>query len=328
MRRYWEEQRPPSMLRGSLLLRLLSGIGMLALIGLLIVKTGDPSMWRWFTGENGRAAENEPAPVPIPIPDAAGPTHEDAEQQAAIREEFQAITDGTTNLQKVEMIPYARLVLWTKNQPFERMWRLARGDLLYTQFYDEPNKYRGELIRMKVDVHRALDAGEIDGTRLHEVIGVTENSWGRPYFLIVIDYPKGMPVGDKLGESAKFVGYFLKLQGYEPVEAKPGDPVQRTPLLIGRLEWTQPATVKKNSSAEWLLGLAALIIIGLFAGVMFLIVKLKPRRTTRLTNKVTAPYGEVVSIESWLDRADATGDEDTSNADGDERPTCGDDLDV
>lgn len=328
MRRYWEEQRPPSMTRGSLLLRLLSGIGMLALIGLLIVKTGDPSMWRWFADENGRAAENEPAHTPPPILDATGPTHEDAEQQTAVREEFQAITDGTTNLQKVEMIPYARLVLWTKNQPFERMWRLARGDMLYTQLYDEPNKYRGELIRMKVNVHRTLDAGEIDGTRLHEVIGVTENSWGRPYFLIVVDYPKDMPVGDNLSESAKFVGYFLKLQGYEPVEAEPGDPVQKTPLLIGRIEWTPPVTVKKDSSVEWFFGLAALIIIVVFAGVMFIFTKLKPRRTVRLSNIATSPAGEVISIESWLDQADATGDEDTSNADGDERPAGGDDLDV
>ncbi|NLF06491.1 MAG: hypothetical protein GX594_00710, partial [Pirellulaceae bacterium] len=152
MRRYWEEHRPPSMMSASLMLRLTSGIGMLALISLLIVRMGDPSMWRWLAGEDGRAAENEAALNPPPLPDATGPTHEDPDQAVAAEEEYQAISDGTTTLQKVEMVPYERLVFWTKNQPFERMRRLGRGNLLYTHLYDEPAKHRGELVVMDVDV--------------------------------------------------------------------------------------------------------------------------------------------------------------------------------
>ncbi len=329
MRRYWEEHRPPSMMSASLMLRLTSGIGMLALISLLIVRMGDPSMWRWLTGEDGRAAENEAALDPPPLPDATGPTHEDPDQAVAAEEEYQAISDGTTTLQKVEMVPYERLVFWTKNQPFERMRRLGRGNLLYTHLYDEPAKHRGELVVMDVDVHRAIDAGHArDGTPLHEVIATTAKSWGRPYFLIVVDYPKNMPLGDKLSEKAKFTGYFLKLQGYEPAETQPGAPIQKAPLLIGRLDWKPPLEVKNDSSMEWLVGLSLLIVIVLVLGVSIIIARLRPRRTAAPRSIATSPAGEVISIESWLEQSDLNIDVGESNVDNDGPPPNREDLDV
>lgn len=317
------------MFRVSLMLRLLSGIGMLVIVSLLIVRMGDPAMWRWLTGDNGRAAENEPAPPPRPIPEATGPTHEAPDQTDAAREEFQAITDGTTRIQKIEMVPYNRLAFWTKNQAFERMWRLGRGGLLYTHLYDEPDKYRGELIAMNVDVRRSYDEGKTsNGIPLHEVIATTSKSYGRPYYLMVVDYPKGMPVGDGLNEKAKFAGYFLKLQGYEPIKAKPGDPIQRAPLLIGRLEWKPTVEVETDNSMEWIIGLSVLSVIGLVLGVMFIIAKLKPRRRATPPNIATSPTGEVISIESWLGQSDINIDESKSNVENDGHHPSGEDLDV
>ena len=70
------------------------------------------------------------------------------------------------------------------------------------------------------------------------------------YDLIVLDYPKGMPLGYDIRENARFAGYFLKLQGYEPANARPGQRPEKAPLLIGRLEWTPPATPPAEQSQQ------------------------------------------------------------------------------
>lgn len=328
MRRYWEEQNPPSMISGSLLLRLASGIGMLVIVSLLFVRMGDPNLWRWLTGEDGQPPpENRSAP-PLPIPEATGPTHEDPDQAEMAREEFQVMTDGAMNLHKIEMEPYYRLVFWSNNQPFERMKRLGRKDLIYTHFYDEPDKYRGQLVTMDFDVCQALDAGKArDGTQLYELSGFTSNSWGRPYFLIVVDYPKDMPVGTSLNERVKFTGYFLKLQGYLPAEAKPGDPIEKAPLLIGRIKWEPEVVPEVDDTREWFWGLALFVIVGLVLAARFLYFRLKPRRGAILPSTAMSPSGDVISIDSWLDQTDLNVDENGSNVADDGRRWSEKDLD-
>ena len=316
MRRYWEERSPPSMFSGSLLLRLVSGLGMLVIVALLIARMGEPGTWRWLAGDNGPPPAKRPTAPPAPIPPATGPTDEDPDQAEMAREEFQALTDGSLELRREEMEPYYRLVFWVKNQSFERLWRRAKKDLIYTNFYDSPDKYRGKLAALDVDVRQVLDAGKgRDGTQLYELRGFTAHSWGRPYFLIVIDLPKGMPVGPSVHERVKFAGYFLKLQGYEPAEAKPGDPIQKGPLLIGRIEWKPPVAAPVEESRDWIWWVALLAIVGLVLAVRFFYWKLKPRRPARPS--AVSPEGEEFSIESWLDNPDLNIDEGKSNDEDD-----------
>ena len=327
MRRYWEERSSPSMFGGSLMLRLLSGIGMLVIVSLLIVRTGEPDMWRWLVGGDGQPAEKQSAQPP-PIPKATGPTHEDPDQAGMAREEFQAITDGTLKLHKIEMVPYCRLVHWVKNQPFERLRRLARSDLVYTHFYDEPDKYRGQLVTMDLDVRRVLEAGEgRDGEKLKEIWGFTDESWGHPYVAIVVDCPKDLPVGPSVREKVTFAGYFLKLQGYRPAEAKPGDPIEKAPLLIGRIQWKPAVAPRDDRSQEWIWGLALLGVIGLVLAARFLYFRLKPRRRASLSSVATSPSGEVISIDSWLEQTNLNTDENGTNVADDGRRQGEKDLD-
>lgn len=328
MRRYWEEQRPPPTLSGSAPLRLAAAVGMLALVYLLIARMGDPNMWRWLAGGEGGPPQARRNAATPPIPESAGPTHQDPDQAAMAREEFLALADGALNLQKVEMVPYCRLVTWVKNQPFERLRRLAREDLIYTHFYDEPEKHRGELVTLKLDVRRALDAGAACGdTQLHEAIGVTQQSAGRPYFLIVLDYPKDMPRGASLDQRVRFAGYFLKLQGYRAAESKPGDPILKAPLLIGRIEWTPPVAAKEDDSRSWRLGATLLIVVGLAIIVFYIFAKLKPKKITTLSGTATTATGAVVSIESWLEQSDLNINENERNDENDERGRDAPDLD-
>jgi hypothetical protein len=59
------------------------------------------------------------------------------------------------------------------------------------------------------------------------------------YDTIVVDLPKGMPIGTRISEQVRFVGYFFKVQAYQPALAKPRDPPLPAPMLIGRLVWKQ-----------------------------------------------------------------------------------------
>ena len=71
---------------------------------------------------------------------------------------------------------------------------------------------------------------------------------------MVVDYPKGMPSGPDIRERAKFVGYFLKLQGYLPHDGRPGQRAEKVPLLIGRLRLgTASLSPGTDRTLEWAL---------------------------------------------------------------------------
>ncbi len=194
MRRDRPTQRPASVFRGPERWRLISGVMMLVVLCMLIARAKDPSVWRWLAP--GKAAEPQAAAPAPKVPEPTGPTDEDPEQADAAREEFQAVTDGTLGLGPEEMEAYNRLVFWVKNQSFARLWQRARKGLWYTDLYDAPGKHRGELVALDVEIGRAQSVGKSrDGIPLYEVWGATEESRGRLYDLIVVGYPKEMPVG-------------------------------------------------------------------------------------------------------------------------------------
>jgi hypothetical protein len=323
MRRYWLERRPPGMFRGAELPRLASGLVMLAVLYQLIVWASNSDTWRWWVKEGNKSASaaqqaGPPTPKPTPkLPPATGPTDEDPDQAETAREELQAVTDGSLTLGPEEMEPYDRLVFWVKNQSLARLRQRARSDLLFTNFYDEANKYRGQLVTLEMNVRRILDAGKNrEGTQLYEVWGFTTESRDRLYVAIVVDLPKGMPIEPSVYEKARFTGYFFKLQGYHASGARPDAVPDRSPLLIGRLEW-QPAAVAApplDNTQEWTWGLSLLAVIGAILVLRWGYVKwLRPRPAARSTIP-DAASGEAIPIETWLERSSfhGTGDEEQS----------------
>ncbi len=312
MRRYWQERRPPGMFRGAELPRLLSGLVMLALIYQLIAWARNSDTWQWWVKEGSTAAQvakqaGPPAPEQTPkLPPATGPTDEDPDQAETAREEFQAVTDGSLTLGPEEMEPYDRLVFWVKNQSVARLRQRARSDLLFTNFYDEANKYRGQLVTLEMNVRRILGAGKNrDGTQLYEVWGFTTESRDRLYVAIVVDLPKGMPIGPAVYEKARFTGYFFKLQGYHASGARAGAVPDRSPLLIGRLEW-QPAAVAApplDNTQEWTWGVSLLAVIAAILVLRWGYSKwLRPRPAAR-SMIPDAASGEAIPIEAWLERS-------------------------
>jgi hypothetical protein len=310
------------MFHGAELPRMVTGLVMLAVIYQLIVWARSSDTWQWWVKEGDKpvAAKQVRPPAhkpPVKLPPATGPTDEDPDQAETAREEFQAVTDGSLTLGPEEMEPYDRLVFWVKNQSLARLRQRARSDLLFTNFYDEADKYRGQLVTLQMNVRRILDAGKNrEGTQLYEVWGFTTESRDRLYVAIVVDLPKGMPIGPSVYEKARFTGYFFKLQGYHSSGARPGAVPDRSPLLIGRLEW-EPAAVAApplDNTQEWVVGLSLLTLIGAAFALRWAYSKwLRPRPATRSMTP-DAAGGEVIPIEAWLERSSflGAGDEEGS----------------
>ena len=345
MRRYWREPPPPSMFRGAELTRLLTGLVMLAVIFMLIARARDPNTWVWFTGDSGnqppkpaavavpgeKGAKGENSPTagkpgekeaetpkpPQPSPAVAtGLTDEDPDESDDAEMEFEVVTDGTLELQREEMVPYNRIVRWVRNQPYEALRRRARTDVVFTQMYQHPEKYRGQIIALDLNVRQVLDAGDNDD-RIHlwEVLGWTTESKAWLYWTVVVDLPKDMPVGPSVYEKAKFVGYFFKLQGYHEAGAKPHAAPLRAPLLIGRLEWkpVKAPQAGDDSSSEWVWGLGLLAVLGLAVGLWFVYYAIRGKPAKKPVTVAGSEAGESVPIESWLEQPDFGGEDDGNN---------------
>src|SRR5688572_11441008 len=103
------------------MMRLMTMVVMLGVLGMLIARSADPNSWRWLTGEGKVAVDQaaEPADDPFadakklapPVPERVtpGPTDQDREEQEGAVEQFQAISDGATQLGREEMPAYWRL---------------------------------------------------------------------------------------------------------------------------------------------------------------------------------------------------------------------------
>lgn len=244
---------------------MLTMVVLLGVVGLLMVQARNPANWKWFAGE--QPAPNRPAETPRPaaakaggVPPggtvAPGPTDEDPEQRADSTEEFQAVTDGTIGIQPEEMLAYWRLLLWTEHQSLETLQRRARANVFFTELMQFPEKFRGRLVTLDLNVRRVL-AYDLDDTplgkrRLYELWGFTEESKAWLYVAVTAHLPEGMAVGPEVEERVRLTGYFFKLQGYFEAGAKPRAPALRAPLLVGRLSrFAPPPGVQASPGDDW-----------------------------------------------------------------------------
>jgi len=264
------------MFRSSEWLRLGSMLAMLAVVFLLMTRLRDPDTVRAINAllKPGPEARDAPQPAPAQAPPAeaaepepAGPTDEDPEQIEEIRNEFQVVTDGTEAIQREEMIPYNRIVQWVYSQTASRMRQRARTDPEFNDFMQSPDKHRGELVELVLNARLVRrSAGPPDyPLPLYEVWGPSPQSGSWLYAAIAVNLPEGMPVGRYVNERVRFVGYFFKLQGYQPEHAKPNDRPLVAPLLIGRMIWIKPQHDPAQAPdwfGQWAQGVAGWLLWG------------------------------------------------------------------
>ncbi|MGW8257204.1 MAG: hypothetical protein ACWGMZ_06955 [Thermoguttaceae bacterium] len=317
---------PRTFFQGNEFMRLMSMIVMLAVIFMLIRRSSDPNTWTWLAAgayssdeattqsapEKAVAAQDKEdklsttaaasdkhraaIPKPEPLTDLV------PEEKAAAAEEFQAVTDGTLNLSRIELNAYDRLLHWTENQTFEEMLSRAQKKLDFNQFFQAPDKYRGELFRLDLTAYLIRKSPQnFNGLELYEVWGSTDQSRVWVYDAVVIDLPKGLAVGKEIHEKVTVVGYFFKLQGYLEAGAKPRAAPLQAPMFIGRLVW-RPRAMPRAHRSDWYWGLGLLLAFLAFIIIRLGLLLWRPRRT--LLNTPRIPLKPDSAVEEWLAKGD------------------------
>ncbi len=248
--------------------RLVSLVLAVAVLWVLYLRLKDPATWRILFDLKDKSAAVEPLQTVAPIREdiVPGPNDSDEQEVVAANELFQLVNDKTP-LKPREMFAYWRLMAWARTEPFTKLLERSKSDVPFTQFWEQPNKYRGKLVTLRLHVRRVL---EYDAPENPQDIPVTYEAWGWtdesksfPYVVVFPERPEGLPVGTDVRGEVVFVGYFLKVMSYTAFEANRG-----APLLVGRVQAVpSSAPVKAEPMNPWLmLGIAAggMLLIGLY----------------------------------------------------------------
>lgn len=289
----------PSMFHGRELARLLTMIAMLAVLWMLIGRAKDPQTWSWLADDQSPVAQGVPPAAAVPAKEVvvAGPSDTISDEAQAAESDFEAVADRKP-LAADEMPAYWRLMNWSRAQTFDELRGRAQRNVLYTQVWEQPDEFRGELIELRLHLRRALAHRAPENPagveQVYEAWGATDDSQSFPYLVVFSEIPDGMPLGAEINEEATFVGYFLKLMAYQAF-----DQPRAAPLLVGRLRWHAPQHRGVAGSGDdyfWTtFGVGALVLTGAVA-MWWLRGSLgNSRRATPLTAQKTA------DAERWLD---------------------------
>jgi len=163
----------------------------------------------------------------------------------------------------------------------------ARRDLTFAHLFEEPAKYRGQIVHIEGLLRRLR---KFDAARLAVKEGVPalyegwvfDAEYGyNPYCVIVTELPKSIQIGEKLDRHVSFDGYFFKRYRY-----RAGDGVRDAPLLIGRMLTPSASQGSAaNARAPWLDSSTPWLLIAFLAILL-----------------VTAGFG--IALTLWFKRGD------------------------
>ncbi|HEY2147211.1 MAG TPA: hypothetical protein VGH32_04695 [Pirellulales bacterium] len=267
------------------------------------------------------APAEKPAAAALPalkIPPATGPTDEGDFEAGAAIEDFDYVTDSSLALHQEDYPAYKRITRWVVNQPYERLAARAAGKnpawgafVTNPQDFREPGKVFSFVVhlRMSLKFDTKLDIDDDDDPHepvtLYELWGNTDESPSRLSYFLVYDPPAGLPLGKDLREDVRFVGYFFRVQGYEPAKAKLDSKMQLAPTFIGRIAWKArwPGNIVESSELPWLFILVGGAVVLLAAWMGYLLLGRRSRNVAYLAANLPPP--PELQIENWLDRVDA-----------------------
>jgi len=259
-------------------------------------------------------ADNQPpheAPRLEDTETSAGDDRND-EERSAFRWETQGMADQSTLIQGFELPAYRRLFKWITSQSTEELARRNPPDAVFQQLAQHSDKYRGELLTLELTVRRVekdpVDAGNPAGVEhVYQLWGWPTSGRGWLYDIVTPELPPGFPVEPDIYQTVRVYGYFFKLQGYQPANAKPNARPLVAPLIVGKLVW-EPTTPTANP-AEQALSLVFLVGGGLIVlcaiGYWFVAARRKKKQLPPPSGEVDWPADR--AAESFADHDDDDG---------------------
>jgi hypothetical protein len=134
-----------------------------------------------------------------------------------------------------EFRAYNYLLVRAHNLPALSLGGKARRDLTFAHLFEEPHKYRGQIVHVEGTLRRLrrfdpVRSAQKEGVKdLYEGWVFAEPYFNNPFCIIASEIGPGVTVGEQLHQRVSFDGYFFKRFRY-----KAGDSVRDAPILIGR----------------------------------------------------------------------------------------------
>ncbi len=282
--------------------RLPSMIMALLILGLIYSNAKDPAMWQWLASDaaaaQGAAAATAPA-ANQPEEIVPGPTDEDPAEAAEAAELFQVINDRQP-LEVLEMPAYWTLLRWARAQSFQQLNTRADPRVSYTQLWEQPEKYRGKLIRLRLHVRQIEEfdapANSLGIEKLYQCSGWTDQSKTFPIITVCLELPAGWTIGDNgsAREEGVFAGYYLKNMTYVSASDKrrPSPVFLGRMINVGRTGDGQSSSATGGSAWIWLPTIALLLCLGGWVWFRF-------TRTSTVSTRARATVNEA-EVEDWL----------------------------
>lgn len=233
-----------------------------------------------------------------------GPADESPIEQEEIHRFFEVVADKQP-LSEVDMPAYWRLLKWSQSRSFAELEQRAKRDVPFVHLWEQPDKHRGELIRLQIRVRQIVKWDDISensaGVKtVYELSGGTGTSMGNPYIVVCSELPPEIKVATRTDQEVIFVGYFLKLHKYEGFAATRGAPV-----LIGRVRAVPSGARIAASRSE---GLVLMLVVGV-AVIVAVIILVAVYRVTRQSRRGPLKPGRPAlsndNIENWLENIPA-----------------------
>lgn len=245
-------------------MRLASMLMALVVLGVLYQRLSDPATWRILGSDNDSTASAVSGSVDPAAREklTPGPNDQDPVEVQAANDLFESVINRAP-LKQREMKAYWRLMDWSLTEPFTQLQQRARYDIPFTQFFEQPERYRGKLVNLRLHVQRVLEydapANPAGHQKTWEAWGWTKESNPHWYCVVFTDAPSGLPVGTEVRAELEFVGYFLKVMTYTAHDLPRG-----APLLIGRARLVSgPTPTPPAPVSVWMIlaSIAGLILI-------------------------------------------------------------------
>jgi hypothetical protein len=125
----------------------------------------------------------------------------------------------------------------------------SRGDLTFAHLFEQPARYRGELIHVEGKLRR-LRRFDSTGLSAQQGVAATYEGWiysdlyfDHPFCVVASEIDPALKIGEKVDASVSLDGYFFKRYRY-----KAADGWRDAPLLIGRRIVSRPTLQEPSES--------------------------------------------------------------------------------
>jgi hypothetical protein len=196
--------------------------------------------------------------------------------------------------------------------------RAADGRFSVAPLFNEPQRHVGELVELVGTVRRAtridiVSAADANANSLAQQFGInhyyeldlfTDDSQNNPVVFCVRELPPGFPLGDRLHESVRIAGFFLKSWSFEsrramrPAEDEreqtPANLRQFAPLLIGRAPiMLEVAVPEASPTASYVAAALFLLLLAAVWSAGWWFARDERRlRSQMLASRLAVPEGE------------------------------------